>query len=62
MDGESYEKDRKGEDASEIYDVREYRAGDRMQKVHWKLSAREDTIYIKEFSYPLPYPLPDNPT
>lgn len=53
VDGESYEKDRKGEDASEIYDVREYRAGDRMQKVHWKLSAREDTIYIKEFSYPL---------
>lgn len=53
VDGESYEKDRKGEDASEIYDVREYQAGDRMQKVHWKLSAREDTIYIKEFSYPL---------
>ena len=40
-------------DSAEIYDVREYQAGDRMQKVHWKLSARENTLYIKEFSYPL---------
>ena len=51
--GESYAQDRGGEDSAEIYDVREYRAGDRMQKVHWKLSARENTLYIKEFSYPL---------
>lgn len=53
VDGESYAQDRGGEDSAEIYDVREYRAGDRMQKVHWKLSARENTLYIKEFSYPL---------
>lgn len=52
-DGESYAQDRKGEDHAEIYDVREYHAGDRMQKVHWKLSAREDVLYVKEFSYPL---------
>lgn len=24
-----------------------------MQKVHWKLSAKEENLYIKEFSYPL---------
>ena len=53
VDGESYAQDRSGEDSAEIYDVREYQAGDRMQKVHWKLSAREDALYIKEFSYPL---------
>lgn len=53
VDGESYAQDRNGEDSAEIYDVREYQAGDRMQKVHWKLSARENTLYIKEFSYPL---------
>lgn len=53
VDGESYAQDRNGEDNAEIYDVREYQAGDRMQKVHWKLSARENTLYIKEFSYPL---------
>lgn len=53
VDGESYAKERSGEDSAEIYDVREYQAGDRMQKVHWKLSAREDGLYIKEFSYPL---------
>lgn len=53
IDGESYADNRSGEDSAEIYDVREYQAGDRMQKVHWKLSAREDSLYIKEFSYPL---------
>lgn len=53
VDGESYAQDRAGDDTAEIYDVREYQAGDRMQKVHWKLSARQDALYIKEFSYPL---------
>lgn len=53
IDGESYAKDRSGDDSAEIYEVREYRAGDRMQKVHWKLSAKEDDLFIKEFSYPL---------
>lgn len=53
IDGESYARDRSGDDSAEIYEVREYRAGDRMQKVHWKLSAKEDDLYIKEFSYPL---------
>lgn len=53
IDGESYARDRSGDDSAEIYEVREYRAGDRMQKVHWKLSAKEDELYIKEFSYPL---------
>lgn len=53
IDGESYAKDRGGDDTAEIYEVREYRFGDRMQKVHWKLSAKEDELYIKEFSYPL---------
>lgn len=53
IDGESYAQDRSGDDNAEIYEVREYRAGDRMQKVHWKLSAKEEELYIKEFSYPL---------
>ena len=53
IDGESYAKDRSGDDTAEIYEVREYRAGDRLQKVHWKLSAKEQELYIKEFSYPL---------
>lgn len=53
IDGESYAQDRSGDDSAEIYEVREYRAGDRLQKVHWKLSAKEDSLYIKEFSYPI---------
>lgn len=53
IDGESYAEDRSGDDTAELYEVREYRTGDRLQKVHWKLSAKEQKLYIKEFSYPL---------
>lgn len=53
IDGETYAQDRSGEDSAEIYEVREYRPGDRQQKVHWKLSAKAEELYIKEFSYPI---------
>lgn len=49
VDGESYAQDRGGEDSAEIYDVREYQAGDRMQKVHWKLRP-EKTLCISRNS------------
>ncbi|MCI8514350.1 MAG: DUF58 domain-containing protein [Lachnospiraceae bacterium] len=51
-DGDSYYKDRSGQDNSEIYQVRDYRAGDRLSAVHWKLSARTEGLLVKEFSRP----------
>lgn len=42
-----------GDDPSEVFDVREYRQGDKMQKIHWKLTAKKDDIFIKEFSMPI---------
>lgn len=30
------------------YDIREYRPGDSMRDVHWKLSAKLDELYVKE--------------
>ena len=48
-----YDDFRPGEDNSSIFDVREYRAGDRLQKIHWKLSAKSDELLVREDSQPL---------
>lgn len=52
VEGEEYEQHRSGDDPSEIYQVREFRNGDTLQKVHWKLSAKTDELMTKEFSMP----------
>ena len=33
--------------------MREYVPGDRIQKIHWKLSAKSDTLLVREDSQPL---------
>ena len=57
--GESdlFSKERSGDDPSEVFDVRPYRMGDRLQQVHWKLTARMDETFVKEFSRPIGYPV-----
>ncbi len=52
--GESvaYDELRPGNDPGELFDVREFREGDKLQKVHWSLSARMDELLIKEDSQP----------
>ena len=44
---------RSGDDVSEVFDTRNFRAGDTMQRVHWKLSAKVDDLLVKEFSLPV---------
>ena len=48
-----YAADRPGDDPSELYDIREYRAGDRISRIHWKLSERGEEVYVKEGGLPL---------
>ena len=43
----------KGNDPSELYQVREYRSQDSLKDIHWKMSAKEDQIMIKERGFPL---------
>lgn len=38
----------KGNISSNVTDVREYRPGDRLQKIHWKLTAKSDNLMVKE--------------
>lgn len=37
----------RSEDQNTIRDVRKYREGDSLKKVHWKLSAKQDELYVK---------------
>ncbi|MBS6195065.1 MAG: DUF58 domain-containing protein [Clostridiales bacterium] len=53
IESEEYDKKRAGDDPAEIFQIREYRGGDRMQSIHWKLSARTDDLMVKEYSKPI---------
>ena len=39
-----------GEDTSQVESIREYVAGDRMQRIHWKLSQKMDDLMVKEYA------------
>jgi hypothetical protein len=40
----------KGNDFSEVSDIRGFIPGDKLSRVHWKLSARSDELMVKEFN------------
>lgn len=42
------ESQRKGHDYSEVSDIRAYMPGDRPRDIHWKLSARQSELMVKE--------------
>lgn len=52
-EGERYSKERPGSDPSELFDLREYREGDRIAQIHWKLSQKTGTTLVREFGLPL---------
>lgn len=45
------ESDYKGNLSSDVKEIREYRPGDRLQRVHWKLSAKLDDLFVKEMAH-----------
>ncbi len=56
-ESDEYDEHKPGHDNSEIYDIREYRAGDRVQNVHWKMTAKQDELMVKEHSMPKACPV-----
>lgn len=53
VESDYYSPTKCGDDPSEVFAIREYREGDRPQRIHWKLSRKQDQLMIKEFSDPL---------
>ncbi len=52
-DADKFSDEKSGDDPSEIYQVREYRMQDSIRSIHWKMSAKEDKIMVKEQGFPM---------
>jgi len=53
LEEDIYSTRRSGDDPSEIFRIREYAEGDKLNRMHWKLSAKTGTLIIKDFGLPL---------
>lgn len=53
FDTQYYSNKTQGDDSSEVFDIREYRDGDNINRVHWKISAKEENLFVKEYSLPI---------
>ncbi len=45
-----YSKHKSGDDPSEIFAIRDYVDGDKLSRVHWKLSSKQDKFIVKDYS------------
>lgn len=52
-EGNMYSQFKPGDDPSEVYDLREYVGGDKINRIHWKLSTKKDEFIVKELSLPI---------
>lgn len=52
-DGERYSQTKPGDDLTELFGLREYRPGDKLSRIHWKLSLKTGRTLVKEPSMPL---------
>ncbi len=53
LDSDIYSDSKAGDDPSEIFAIRDYADGDRMSRIHWKLTAKQDKLMVKDYSLPL---------
>ena len=51
-EAEIYDSARSGTDASETFKLRPFRDGDELRSIHWKLSAKEGELIVRENSMP----------
>lgn len=52
VSGVTYDNRKKGQDRTEVFEIRDFRNGDSLKSVHWKLSARFDEMLVREPSRP----------
>ena len=50
VDFEGVIQNKRGNDLSEIFDIRKYKPGDDVRSIHWKLSQKIDDIVVREAS------------
>ncbi|MCD7856003.1 MAG: DUF58 domain-containing protein [Clostridiales bacterium] len=53
LEEDLFSEEKSGDDPSEVFGIREYREGDRLRQIHYKLSAKRDKLISKEYSLPI---------
>lgn len=53
LDSDNYSADKPGDDPSEIFSLHEYSDGDKMSRIHWKLTAKQNELMVKDYSLPI---------
>lgn len=55
-ESESFSEHKPGDDPSEVFDLRGYHPGDKLNRIHWKLSSKKDEFIVKDYSLPVDIP------
>ncbi|MBP7185328.1 MAG: DUF58 domain-containing protein [Ruminococcus sp.] len=55
-ESDNFSEHKPGDDPSEAFDLREYIPGDKLNRIHWKLSSKKDEFIVKEYSLPVDVP------
>ena len=52
-EGMIYSDKKPGDDPTEIFAIREYKGGDKIRNIHWKLSSKTADLMVKDYGLPL---------
>lgn len=52
-ESETYSQEKPGHDLTEVFQLRDYREGDSIRQIHWKLSAKYDRLILRDPSLPI---------
>lgn len=53
QESQEYSPYHKGDDYSELFDLRSYHEGDSLKHIHWKASLKKNELFVKEGSQPI---------
>ena len=48
-----FSKYKRGDDPSEIFDLKNYLPGDKPNRIHWNLSLKQDNLIVRHYSQPV---------
>lgn len=52
-DCREYAQDRRGQDRTETYQLRDYAPGDSLNRIHWKLTSKRETLLVRDPACPV---------
>ena len=55
-ESEVFSEFKPGDDPSEVFDLRGYHPGDKLNRIHWKLSSKRSEFIVKDYSLPVDIP------